>query len=292
MSFVEAVLAHEFLRVALVAGLLAAVGCGVVGTLVVVKRITFMAGGIAHAVLGGMGVAHWLGRDPLAGAAIAAVLAALGVGWIARRGGESEDMLIGALWAVGMAVGIVAIARTPGYSTDLMDYLLGNLLMVSRQQVAAMAGLDALMLLAVWAFWRPLVATTFDEEFARLRGLPTLAIEIGILVTVALAVVLLVQAVGLVLVMALLTLPAATALLLAGSIGRVMVVAGALAAAEIVLGLGLAFETDAPAGAVIVLGSATVYLLALTWRRLRLHRSPSSGRPSRPSSSTAQGASR
>jgi ABC-type Mn2+/Zn2+ transport systems, permease components len=100
VNFVDAVLAHEFLRVALAAGLLAAVGCGVVGTLVVVKRITFMAGGIAHAVLGGMGVAHLLGRDPLIGAAIAAVVAALLVGWIARRGGESEDMLIGALWAV------------------------------------------------------------------------------------------------------------------------------------------------------------------------------------------------
>jgi zinc transport system permease protein len=268
------------------------VGCGVVGTLVVVKRITFMAGGIAHAVLGGMGVAHWLGRDPLSGAAIAAVVAALLVGWIARRGGEREDMLIGALWAVGMAVGIVAIARTPGYSTDLMSYLLGNLLMVSREQVVAMAWLDALMLLAVLACWRPLVATTFDEEFARLRGLPTMALELGILVTVALAVVLLVQAVGLVLVMALLTLPAATALLLSGSIGRVMVLAGSVAAAEIVFGLGIAFETDAPAGAVIVLASAAVYLLALTWRLARRRPTHRADTPTLPSSSTAQGASR
>jgi zinc transport system permease protein len=292
VNFVDAVLAHEFLRVALAAGLLAAVGCGVVGTLVVVKRITFMAGGIAHAVLGGMGVAHLLGRDPLIGAAIAAVVAALLVGWIARRGGEREDMLIGALWAVGMAVGIVAIARTPGYSTDLMSYLLGNLLMVSREQVVAMAVLDGIMLAAVLACWRPLVATTFDEEFARLRGLPTLAIELGVLVTVALAVVLLVQAVGLVLVMALLTLPAATALLLSGSIGRVMVLSGAVAAAEIVLGLGLAFETDTPAGAIIVLGSAAAYLFALTWRRLRRHPAAAADPEQLPSSSTSKGASR
>jgi zinc transport system permease protein len=269
VNFVDAVLAHEFLRVALAAGLLAAAGCGVVGTLVAVKRITFMAGGIAHAVLGGMGVAHLLGRDPLTGAAIAAVVAASLVGWIARRGGEREDMLIGALWPVGMAVGVVAIARTPGYSTDLMSYLLGNLLMVSREQVVAMAMLDVLMLLAVVLLWRPLVATTFDEEFARLRGLPTLAIELGVLVTVALAVVVLVQAVGLVMVMALLTLPAATALLLSGAIGRVMVWAGAIAAFEIVLGLAVAYETDAPAGAIIVLGSAAVYLLALGWRAWR-----------------------
>jgi zinc transport system permease protein len=213
------------------------------------------------------------------------------VGWISRRGGEREDMLIGALWAVGMAVGIVAIARTPGYSTDLMSYLLGNLLMVSREQVVAMAVLDAIMLVAVLAFWRPLVATTFDEEFARLRGLPTLAIELAVLVTVALAVVLLVQAVGLVLVMALLTLPAATALLLSGSIGRVMALAGAVAAVEIVLGLDLAFQTDAPAGAIIVLGSATVYLLVLTWRRLRRRRAVVADPGRLPSPSTSQGAS-
>lgn len=295
MTFLQALLGHEFLRIALAVGLLAAVGCGVVGTLVVVKRITFMAGGIAHAVLGGMGVAHWLGRDPLAGAALAAVLAALLVGWIARRGGEREDMLIGALWAVGMAVGIVAIARTPGYSTDLMSYLLGNLLMVSREQAVALAWLDGIMLLAVVAFWRPLVATTFDEEFARLRGLPTLAIDLGVLVIVALAVVLLVQTVGLVLVMALLTLPAATALLLSGSIGRVMALAGTIAAAEIVFGLGLAFETDAPAGATIVLGSTAVYLAVLLGRRLRRRTSAMPDVRRRPPSSTSsptQGASR
>lgn len=270
MNFINAVLAHEFLQVALAAGLLAAIGSGVVGTLVVVKRITFMAGGIAHAVLGGMGVAHWLGGDPLMGAAVAAVLAALLVGWIARRGAQREDMLIGALWAVGMAVGILAIARTPGYSTDLMSYLLGNLLMVSREQVLWMALLNLVMLLGILAFWRPLVATTFDEEFARLRGLPTLAIELGVLVTVALAVVLLVQAVGLVLVMALLTLPAATALLLSASIGRVMLLAGSIAALQIVGGLGIAFSIDAPTGAVIVLISAASYGLALMWQRVRL----------------------
>ena len=274
MNFIEALWAHEFLRVALAAGLLAALASGVIGTLVVVKRITFMAGGIAHTVLGGMGVAHWLGGSPLIGASVAAVLAALLVGWITRRGGEREDMLIGALWAVGMSVGIVAIAHTPGYSTDLMSYLLGNLLMVSHEHVTAMAWLVSLMLLAVFVFWRPLVATTFDEEFARLRGLPTLAIELGLLVTVALAVVMLVQAVGLVLVMALLTLPAATALLLSGSIGWVMVLAATIAAGEIVLGLGVAFETNTPAGAVIVLCSAVVYLLALTGQRMRRRHVP------------------
>ncbi len=269
MSFVAALAEHEFLRIALAAGLLAAIGGGVVGTLVVVKRLSFMAGSIAHAVLGGMGVAHLLGRSPLAGAAVAAVLAALLVGWIARRGGQRVDMLVGAVWAVGMAVGIVAIAHTPGYSTDLMSYLLGNLLMVTPTQLLATAALDAALLMACALLWRPLVATLFDEQFARLRGLPTLAIELSVLVVVALAVVVLVQAVGLVLVMALLTLPAATALLWSSSLGRVMLLAGAIAAVEMTLGLAVAFETDSPAGAVIVLGAAAVYLGALLLRRRR-----------------------
>lgn len=269
MSFVAALAEHDFLRIALAAGLLAAIGGGVVGTLVVVKRLSFMAGSIAHAVLGGMGVAHLLGRSPLAGAAVAAVVAALLVGWIARRGGQRVDMLVGAVWAVGMAVGIVAIAHTPGYSTDLMSYLLGNLLMVTPTQLLATAALDAALLMACALLWRPLVATLFDEQFARLRGLPTLAIELSVLVAVALAVVVLVQAVGLVLVMALLTLPAATALLWSSSLGRVMLLAGAIAAVEMTLGLAVAFETDSPAGAVIVLGAAAVYLGALLLRRRR-----------------------
>jgi zinc transport system permease protein len=273
MSFLQALLDHGFLQLALAAGLVSALGCGVVGSLVVVRRITFLAGGIAHAVLGGMGVAHLLGRDPIAGAAIAAVLAATLIGWIGLKAGQREDMLIGSVWAIGMAVGIVAIAHTPGYSTDLMSYLLGNLLMVTREQVWAMALLDALMLGALTALYRPLVATVFDEEFARVRGLPTTMLYLGLLAVVALAVVVLVQAVGLVLVMALLTLPAATALLWAPSVVRLMFGATAVAAAVIVTGLGVAFETDSPAGATIVLCAAMLYLAALAlkwlWRKRR-----------------------
>jgi zinc transport system permease protein len=267
MNFLAALAEHEFLRVVVVAGLLSAVGCGVVGSLVVVKRITFMAGGIAHAALGGMGVAQLLGGSPLAGATLAACLAALLVGWISHRARQREDMLIGAIWAVGMAVGLIAIAHTPGYGSELMSYLLGNLLMVTHGQVVLMGVLDIAMLLALALLWRPLTATIFDEEFARVRGLPTLALNLGLLVLIALAVVVLVQAVGLVLVMALLTLPAATALLGARSIGRVMLAAAFIAALEILGGLALAYETDSPAGAVIVLGAAAVYLAGLWLRR-------------------------
>ena len=267
MNFIEALFHQGFLQVALAAGLASAVGCGVVGSIVVVKRISFLAGGIAHTVLGGMGLAYLLGGLPIVGAAVAAVLAALLIGWISLKARQREDMLIGAVWAVGMAVGIIAIAHTPGYSTDLMSYLLGNLLMVTREQVIAMALLDALMLGLLCAFYRPLMATLHDEEFARLRGVPTTALYLGLMVIVALAVVVLIQAVGLVLVMALFTLPAATILLFARSLARLMIGTTLLSAVVIVAGLGVAFETDSPAGATIVLCAAVVFVAALLWKR-------------------------
>ena len=267
MNFIEALLQQGFLQVALAAGLASAVGCGVVGSIVVVKRISFLAGGIAHTVLGGMGLAYLLGGVPIVGAAVAAVLAALLIGWISLKARQREDMLIGAVWAVGMAVGIIAIAHTPGYSTDLMSYLLGNLLMVTREQVIAMALLDALMLGLLCVFYRPLVATLHDEEFARLRGVPTTALYLGLMVVVAMAVVVLIQAVGLVLVMALFTLPAATVLLFSRSLARLMIGATLLSAGVIVAGLGVAFETDAPAGATIVLCAAGVFVAGLFWKR-------------------------
>jgi zinc transport system permease protein len=268
MSFLGALAEHGFLQLALAAGLVSAVGCGVVGTLVVVKRMAFMAGGVAHAVLGGIGLAVLLQRPPLAGAAVGAVIAALLIGWIGLRARQREDMLIGAVWASGMAIGILAIAATPGYANDLMSYLLGNLLMVTREQVIGMALLDALIVGLLVALYRPVVAVAFDEEFARLRGLPTTALHLALLVVVALAVVVLVHTVGLVLVMALLTLPAATALLFGGTLARLMVVATLVAAVVIVAGLGVAFEADVPAGATIVLIAALVYLFALGLARV------------------------
>ena len=267
MNFIEALFQQGFLQIALATGLASAVGCGVVGSIVVVRRISFLAGGIAHTVLGGMGLAYLLGDVPIVGAAVAAVVAALLIGWISLKAHQREDMLIGAVWAVGMAVGIIAIAHTPGYSTDLMSYLLGNLLMVTREQVIAMALLDALMLGLLCAFYRPLMATLHDEEFARLRGVPTTALYLGLMVIVALAVVVLIQAVGLVLVMALFTLPAATVLLFARSLARLMIGATLLSAVVIVAGLGVAFETDSPAGATIVLCAALVFVAALLWKR-------------------------
>jgi zinc transport system permease protein len=259
-DFIQALGQHSFLQTALIAGLLAALGCGVVGTFVVVKRITFLAGGIAHSVLGGMGAALYFGFEPLGGALAAALVSALLIGWVRLHWSAHEDTLIGALWAIGMAVGILFIAKTPGYTGDLMSYLFGNILLVPARDLWVMAGLDALLLAVVWAFYRQLLAVAFDEELARLRGVPVTAFYLLLLCLVAVTVVLLIQVVGLILVIALLTLPAAIAGHWVRTLGQVMLVATALGAVFTSGGLALAYAPDLPAGPTMILLAGAAYV--------------------------------
>ncbi|MEN8174422.1 MAG: metal ABC transporter permease [Pseudomonadota bacterium] len=271
-EFFDALLNHAFLRYALAAGVLASIGCGVMGTYVVVRRISFLAGGIAHAVLGGMGAAYFLGYAPMYGALAAAVLIALVVGWINLRFREQEDTLVAALWSTGMALGIIFIARTPGYSLDLMSYLFGNILMAAPESVYLMVMLDVVILVTVTLFYRQFQAVVFDEEFARLRGVRVELVYLLLLVMVAVTVVLLIQVVGLILVIALLTLPAAIAGHFAASLGRMMVLATAFGLVFALAGLGLSYEADLPSGATIILLAGLGYFLstfAQRWLRSR-----------------------
>ncbi len=262
MDFINALLQHSFLQTALLAGVLASLGCGVMGSYVVVKRIGYMAGGISHSVLGGMGAALFFGFSPTLGALLAAIGAALAIGWVKLRLRAQEDTLIGALWAIGMSVGILFISRTPGYSTDLMSYLFGNILLVSVDQLWEMAVLDAFMITLVLAFYRQFLAISFDEEFARLRGVPVTFFYLLFLCLVAITVVMLVQVVGLVLVIALLTLPAAIAGHYIHTMGRMMMLASVLGALFTSAGIALSWQLDMPAGAIIILLSGVCYLLS------------------------------
>lgn len=271
-EFLAAVPAQPFLQLALLAGLLAAVGCGIVGTFVVVKRIAFMAGGIAHAVLGGMGAAVYFGGDPLFGALAAAIIAALLIGAIRLIWQTQEDTLIGALWAIGMAVGILFISRTPGYAADLMSFLFGNILLVPPRDLWFMAALDVLLVLVVALFYRQLLAITFDEELARLRGVPVTFFYLLLLCLVAVTVVLLIQVVGLILVIALLTLPAAIAGHYVHSLGVMMVIATLLGAVFTSLGLALSYGPDLPAGPTMILLAGVVYILSALWSRFTKRR--------------------
>jgi len=261
-EFITALIEHDFLRTALLAGLLASIGCGVIGTYVVVKRIAFLAGGIAHSVLGGMGAALYFGFDPLLGALIAALVSALLIGGVRLAWSAQEDTLVGALWAIGMAVGILFIAKTPGYSTDLMSYLFGNILLVPQRDLWLMAGLDLALVLTVALFYRQFLAVSFDEEFARLRGVPVTFFYLLLLCLVAVTVVLLIQVVGLILVIALLTLPAAVAGHYVHSLGGMMVIATLLGIGFTSGGLALSYAPDLPAGPTIILLAGAFYVVS------------------------------
>ena len=253
------------------AGLLASLGCGIMGSYVVVKRMAFLAGGIAHAVLGGMGMAYYFGGDPLVGAVSAAILAALIIGWVSLKARQHEDTLVGALWATGMAIGILFISKTPGYNTDLMSYLFGNILMVTQRDLMLMGILDLMLIGLVLLFYHPFLAVAFDEEFARVRGLAVDLFTLLLLVMAALTVVLLIQVVGLILVIALLTLPAAIAAQWTRSLGGMMTLAVILGALLTFGGLALSYGPDLPAGATIILLAAAAYM-ATTLLRIALRR--------------------
>ena len=274
-EFWQALTQHAFLQNAVAAGLLASVACGVMGTYVVVKRIVFISGGIAHAVLGGMGLAYYLGFNPMHGALVSALLAALIIGWVSLYASQREDTVIGALWALGMAVGILFIAKTPGYNVDLMSYLFGNILMVPRSSVYMIAGLDAVILLTVVLLYKRFLAVCFDDEFASLQGVKIRWLYLLLLCLIALTVVILIQVVGIILVIALLTLPAAIAGHYTRRLSHMMALASIIGMVLTVGGLAASYGPDLPAGATIIVLAAAVYLLSLAiqWGRVLLRRS-------------------
>ncbi len=248
------------------AGLLASLACGVIGTYVVTRRISLIAGSLAHSVLGGMGAAYYLRvvhdlqwLHPLHGAIAAALLAAFIIAAVQTWSSEREDTVISALWAVGMSVGIVFIFRTPGYKTDLMTYLFGNIVMADIKAIQLLVALDIAVVVTGILFYHQLLAVCFDEEFARIRGIKTGFYYTLLLCLTALTIVTLIYVVGIVLVIALLTLPVAIAGQFTKKLWQLMLLSALLSALFTTLGLALSFEPDLPAGATTVLLAGTVY---------------------------------
>ncbi|NLX13267.1 MAG: metal ABC transporter permease [Phycisphaerales bacterium] len=274
-EFFQALAGNALLQNALLAGVIASVACGVMGSYVVARRITYIAGGVAHCVLGGMGAARylnvvggWTWLQPLHGAIFAALLAAGIIGWVSQRSKEREDTVISALWAIGMAVGVLFIAKTPGYYEDLMSYLFGNVLLVSGQQLRLIVLLDVVVVGLGLLLYNPFLAVCFDQEFARLRGLNVELYYLLLLGLTALTVVVLVTVVGLVMVIALLTLPVAVAGHFVHRLWHVMLLSCLLSAALTAGGLMVSYGPDLPPGAVTIVLAGGLYLLVLCGRRL------------------------
>lgn len=261
-----------FLRFALIAGVLSGVSFGVVGTYVVTRRISYLAGAIAHSVLGGIGVAVYAQQvlgltwcHPMCGAIVAALIAAILLGLISLYAKEREDTAISAVWAIGMSIGLVFFAMVPDY-TDPMGYLFGNILLVDQIDLWAVIFLDLTVVGLTFLFHERILAVAFDEEFARLRGISTTAYFMLLLIMTALSVVLLVRLVGIVMVIALLTIPAAIAGRLVPRVWQMMIVATVLSILFISGGLFTAYQFELPTGPIIILIAGAAYLLTLAGR--------------------------
>ncbi len=262
-------LQYEFMRNALIATVLVGVACGIVGTLVVAKRIVFISGGIAHAAFGGVGLGYLVGVNPILTAIPFSVLAALGIGTMSRKMKISEDSAIGILWSVGMALGILFVSLSPGYAPDLFSYLFGSLLTVPVSDIVLMLVLDSVIIALVTLFFKELVAASFDEEFSEILGVPTRVLYLLLLCLVALSIIVLIRVAGIILVIALLTIPAVIARQFTARMSRMMIVATAVAVFLTIIGLWLSYLFDIASGATIVLVLAAAFFLSTILKLIR-----------------------
>lgn len=275
MSFFEALRTNPMLFAAVIAGFAASIVSGIIGSYVVVKRIVFISGSISHSVLAGIGLSLWLERaqgiswvSPLYGALVAAVLSALIIGWIYLYHRQREDTVIAALWSIGMAIGVLFIAQTPGSNVELANLLVGNILWVSPTDLGILFGLDLFVFLMILVLHKRFLAICFDEEQAKLQGINVKALYMLMLILISVAIVLLIQVVGIILVMTMLTIPAAIANLLTVSLSRMMLIAVLLSALFCFVGTAVAYDLDWPGGATIALVAGVAYILSLWGQRL------------------------
>ena len=257
---------YEFMRNALIAGVLASIACGVVGAFIIVKRIVFISGGISHAAFGGIGLAYLVGMDPILGALLFTLLSALGMGIISKRTRQHEDTLIGILWAMGMALGVIFIGLSPGYAPDLFSYLFGNILTVPHSDIIVMLILDVVIVSIVFLLYKEFLALSFDEEFATVTGVPTSYLYLVLLSIIALTVVILIRVVGIILVIALLTIPSAISGQFTYSLKRMILLSIIIGAFSILSGLYLSYLLDLASGATIVLVSGTLFLISSLYK--------------------------
>lgn len=257
------ILQYEFMVNALTAALLSAIACGIMGVYVVVKRIVFISGGIAHASFGGIGLGYFLGIEPVLCVIPFSIASALSIGEVSRQKGLSEDAAIGIIWSMGMAIGIVFISLTPGYAPDLFSYLFGNILTVPHSDLIVMLLLDVVIVAIVYLFYKEFLAMSFDEEFATVIGVPAHKLYLLLLCLVALTAVVLIRVVGIILVIALLTIPATISRRFTDVLWMMMILSMLFSAMFSIIGIYLSYIFDLPSGSMIILVSGVIFLLSL-----------------------------
>lgn len=266
-SMIEA-LQFDFMQNALAAGLLTSIICGIMGTLVVVNRIVFLSGGIAHAAYGGIGLAFYFKWPYLPGTIGFSLIAAMMMAAVSYTAKHRADTIIGVIWAVGMAFGIILLDLTPGYNVDLMSYLFGSILTVPGSDLVIMAILGGGVIILVFLYYPELLAMSYDEEFARIRGVPVKKLYFGLIALLAVTVVLVIQVVGLILVIALLTIPPFIVEKYAKSLIEMMVASSILGCIFTLTGLWLSYQYNLTSGATIILVSGAAFMVSLLIGRI------------------------
>lgn len=258
---ISALLQYTFLQNAVIAALLASLACGIIGPIIVEKRLLMMSGGIAHTAFGGIGLGYYLQVEPLYTALGFSLFSALGIAQIQRRAMVMPDVLIGMFWPLGMALGIVFISLTPGYPPSMSSYLFGDILTVSHLDLLLMALLDTLIFLTTIGFYHLFQAYLFDEEFSQARGLPVVMAEALTYAMIAITVVVLIRVVGIILILALLSVPPSLARLFRADLPGIMLLSSIIGVVLCLAGLAISYYYNLASGAAIVILSVLAYTL-------------------------------
>lgn len=258
---IEAFMTYPFLRNALIAAMLASVVCGIIGTIIVEKKLVMMSGGIAHTSFGGIGLGYYANFEPIYGGLLFSVLAAIGIVFIKRNGRSRSDAIIGMFWSLGMALGILFISLTPGYPPSLNSYLFGDILRVANSDLTIMVILDLIILLSfgvIFNYWK---AFLFDEEYSRTLGINTKLLEYFLFILISLSIVVLIRVVGIILVIALLTIPTSIARIFSKDLKTLMISSIIISGIMCIIGLIISYQFDIQSGATIIILLTSTYVI-------------------------------
>jgi zinc transport system permease protein len=257
---------YGFFQNALLAAVLASISCGIIGTYIVSRRIVFVSGGITHASFGGIGIGYFMGINPVIGALVFSVLSAFGVEYLTRRAEIRNDSVIAMLWSLGMAIGIIFIYLTPGYSPNLMTYLFGSIVTVGAADLYPLLALTLILIFIFSFFHRLILFISFDEQFALTRKAPVQGINYLMLGLVALTIVLSIKIAGIILVISLLTIPQNAANLFSNQFKKIIIYSIVIGFAGSFSGLIISYFLDIPSGASIIFSLVIIYLFLRLFR--------------------------
>ncbi len=259
------IVSYWFFQKALLLSLLAAIPCAIIGTYIVIKRISMITGSISHSTFGGLGISYYLGFAPFVGGAIFGVVAGASIGFLQRKAKKRLDTILSFLWAFGMSIGLIFVYLTPGYNSDLFSYLFGNIFLISNTEMQNLLIINVVVIVAVVLTFHTITAVLFDEEFAEVRNLPIMVSYLIFYVLIGLTVIIILSIVGVVLLIAFLTLPPAIALFYQKTIKKTMLWSGIIVAFTNILGLFVAHWIALPPGPIIILILSLFYLMSLGW---------------------------